>query len=142
MNCAHINDWSIREWKNWSAVATSELAPGCNQFAALDQEPRTADSGIFRMSSILLELPCLDSPEDTEESPLAARLAFWRAQEIRQATGLLQREFPTADVQNAMNFARVVVDPNEGIERLTQYVRGILHPKGGKLAAQGLGLQF
>jgi len=87
----------------------------------------------------LLEFPRSNGSQTADNSRyqkiMASRFAFWRAHEIQQVTDLLLQEFPGADVRNAMNFARVVVNPSEGNETLARYVRGILYTASVKLAA-------
>ncbi len=87
----------------------------------------------------LLEFPRSNGSQTADngryQKIMASRFAFWRAHEIQQMTDLLQVEFPGADVRNAMNFARVVVNASEGSDMLAQYVRGILEANSVKLAA-------
>lgn len=87
----------------------------------------------------LLEFPRPNGSQTAEngryQKIMASRFAFWRTHEIQQVTDLLLQEFPGADVRNAMHFARVVVNPSEGSETLTQYVRSILYTDSAKLAA-------
>ncbi|CAN5685827.1 hypothetical protein BH09VER1_BH09VER1_03540 [soil metagenome] len=87
----------------------------------------------------LIEFPRSNSKQTANsgrnQKAMATRFVFWRSQEIEQVTEMLKDEFPGADVRNAMNFARVVVNPSEGKEMLTQYVRSSLYSKSQKLAA-------